>query len=133
MKRKSEKGKVKREKSQDTRFIQGLIFICLLGILVLAFLWDVRVKQVAQRDTQRKADLMTVQEKIEEYYEQNKKFPQEFDFPKDPHKQLYYSYRVSKDGTKYELFARLENSKDTDVTGTDTDCGARCNFVITNK
>ncbi|MBI2590668.1 MAG: type II secretion system protein [Candidatus Blackburnbacteria bacterium] len=52
--------------------------------------------------------------------------------PKDPG--LSYFYKVSSDGSKFQLFARLENSNDPDVmSGLSSTCGSQpCNFGVTS-
>lgn len=62
--------------------------------------------------------------------------------PKEPQKENYYYYRIvpSSSGQKYQLFARLENTKDQDCLGEDClnpptpySCGnILCNFAITS-
>lgn len=52
--------------------------------------------------------------------------------PKDPG--FSYFYKVASDDSKYQLFARLENSNDPDVkSGLSTSCGSEnCNFGVTS-
>lgn len=52
--------------------------------------------------------------------------------PKDPG--FSYFYKTSIDGSKYQLFARLENSNDPDIiSGLSTSCGSDvCNFGLTS-
>lgn len=115
----------------DSAFIQWLVVVCVVGVVALLGLLQVRKNQVAQRDLQRKADLARAAQSVGQYYADHKKYPQTVDLPKDPHKQLYYVYRISENGLRYRLFARLENSKDSEVVATDADCGARCNYEVT--
>lgn len=132
--RSSEKRKTKNEKilrQDDPVFIRWLVVTCVVGLIALGLLLNVRKNQVAQRDGMRKADLVKTAQILEKYFKNHKMYPQTVELPKDPAKQLYYSYKPSEDSRSYQLFARLENSKDTDVTATAADCGARCNYVIT--
>ncbi len=117
---------------EDTKFIHGLIVICVLGLITLFVLLSIRKNQVETRDNMRKADLAKTAQTLEEYFKTHKEYLPTVELPKDPHKQLYYSYRVSEDGKSYSLFARLENSKDPEIVATDADCGARCNYQISN-
>lgn len=52
--------------------------------------------------------------------------------PKDPG--FSYFYNVASDGSKFKLFARLENSNDPDITsGLSATCGSQnCNFGVTS-
>ena len=43
---------------EDTKFIHGLIVICVLGLITLFVLLSIRKNQVETRDNMRKADLM---------------------------------------------------------------------------
>lgn len=127
-------GSISSESRQvDRLFTKWLVIICIVGVAALLILLQVRKDQVARRDAARKTDLAGVHNQLQEYYTSNKKYPVTVDLPQDLHKQLYYAYRISENGLGYRLFARLENSKDPDVVATDVDCGARCNYAITNK
>lgn len=53
--------------------------------------------------------------------------------PKDPHGYIYF-YRVDSTNQKFQLFARLENSQDSQIITTSYSCGTevKCNFAITS-
>lgn len=52
--------------------------------------------------------------------------------PKDPSPTFSYYYRVSTDGSKYALYAHIENTQDTSIITTTYTCGGSnlCNFGI---
>lgn len=52
--------------------------------------------------------------------------------PKDPTSTYSYFYRVSTDGSKYAVYAHLENTQDTSLITTSYNCGGTnvCNFGI---
>lgn len=53
--------------------------------------------------------------------------------PNDPHGYAYF-YRVDSTNQKFQLFARLENSQDSQIITTNYSCGTvgNCNFAITS-
>lgn len=54
--------------------------------------------------------------------------------PKDPTKSFNYIYRVDATGSRYQLFARLENDQDPSLIDSSQTCGGNnlCNFAITS-
>ena len=129
--RRSRESRVMSDESKNTTKI--LVGFIVAGIIALFVLQNYRIEQLKKRDAQRKSDLAKIQQTLSDYYIKNHHYPLSVELPPDPYKQLYYVYQVSKDGKKYELFARLENIKDPNmVGGLDAECGAQCNYVVTN-
>lgn len=130
--------------------IELLVVIAILGVLATVGLASFRTAQMRGRDTQRKSDLKQLSNAVELYYQDYKRYPlasalvagAEFTdgkttyikkVPQDPAGGQYV-YLVSGSGSKYQLFARLENSEDKNIiAGITVSCGtATCNFAITS-
>lgn len=110
------------------------IGLTLSGIIVLGLVLQVRNAQVLKRDSKRKQDLKNLQTQIGRYCGDFRRYPSDLSLPPDPYYPLHYFYKVSKDGSEYQLFARLENTKDKDIVwGLDANCGAMCNYVVEGK
>jgi type II secretion system protein G len=53
--------------------------------------------------------------------------------PADPSRTLTYFYKTSSDASRYQIFARLENTKDPMIlTGLNVDCGVTCNYGVSS-
>jgi len=130
--------------------IELLVVIAILGILATVGLTSFRTAQMRGRDAQRKSDLKQMSNAVELYYQDYKRYPlasalvagSEFTdgktsyfkkVPADPGSGQYV-YRVSATGNKYQLLARLENTRDKNIiAGITVSCGSQtCNFAITS-
>ncbi|MBI2268471.1 MAG: hypothetical protein HYU80_03465 [Candidatus Blackburnbacteria bacterium] len=111
-----------------------LLVLLVMGIVSFFALSYIRELQAKTRDEKRKSDLSQIQKELEIYHSTHGKYPGVIEkMPSDPVHQLKYSYRSSKDGSKYQLFAKLENKKDPEVVlGLDSDCGVACNYGLTS-
>jgi len=125
--------------------IEILVVMAIIGILASVGLGNFQSAQVKARDSKRKAELNQVAKSLEVYFNDKKQYPLSsatgeilgctnesactlgavfqdendtiymINLPIDPKSPAYdYSY-LSADGTSYQLYARLENTKDGDV------------------
>lgn len=116
---------------KEGKFTKIAIFLIIVGLAAAAVLWQVYNRQLIARDSRRKADLAAVQNRIETHKKDYGRYPEDTKLPPDPVAQLHYVYRLSKDGSGYQLFARLENTKDPEILpGLPADCGVSCNYGL---
>ena len=137
------------EACQAFTLIELLIAMAILGILATVGLGSFRIAQMRGRDTERKSDLKQIANALELYYSDYRKYPETFTFsgeftdsktsylkvvPNDPGGGTYV-YNVSAVGSKYQLFAYLENTDDNNINYEITaicEGGITCNFAITS-
>lgn len=130
--------------------IEILIVIAILGILATVGLTSFQTTQMRGRDAQRKSDLKQLGNAVELYYQDYKRYPltlpsagEEFTDGKTIYMKIVpgdpsageYLYKVSPTGSKYQLFAYLENSEDKNIIPDLTDvCSGDnyCNFAVTS-
>jgi len=114
--------------------VELLVVISIIGILTVISASTYSSAQIKARDSQRKSDLDQISKALMLYYADNGVFPAEFPFgnssvgftganatvymrqtPSDPkHDAKYtYVYKISVDFKKFNLFANLENKKDS--------------------
>lgn len=145
--------------------IELLVVIAILGILSTLAIGNFRSSQLRGRDAQRKSDLKQISLGLEVYYNDHGKYPEgnasgqiigcpaptacvwgegEFKDSKtifikvmqtDPAGGVNYCYKTLDNKSKFQLFARLENTKDQDCIGgscvSATSCGAGLyNFTV---
>ena len=133
--------------------IELLIVIVILGLLMALGIGGFRSSQVKSRDARRKNDLAQIQRALELYFSDYKQYPDlnvaslsggpwEDDnetlylkeFPQDP-RFGDYDYVLGGSGTSYQLYARLENIRDSAIgTYVDTSCGGEdCNYGVASS
>lgn len=131
--------------------LELLIIIVILGVLSALISGNFITSLKKGRDARRKADLELVQKSLEMYYEDKREYPDSVAFggqmtdsesgkvymqkiPEDPSGKNY-QYCVSDSNSKYQLYAKLENSEDQKIIspskqGTCTADCPECNYGI---
>lgn len=115
--------------------VELLVVISIMGILTVISLASFTSAQIKARDAQRKSDLEQTAKALMLYYSDTGTFPVESDFkfgyeedngfkigetiymrktPQDP-KYPNYEYIYKTDGKSFNLFANLENTKDSQL------------------
>lgn len=141
----------KYRKQAGFTLIELLIVIAIIGILSTIATVTLGSSQRRARDAQRKSDLKQVQNALEAYFNNSASYPTATAgggitgatggtngwggswtnymrvVPRDPIGSPQYCYAQTGGGTGYDLFARLENTNDTDITGPYT-CSAATNY-----
>ncbi len=128
-------------KKKGFTLIELLVVISIIGILTIVSLGSFVNAQIKSRDAQRKSDLDAVSKALMMYYNDNGVFPENFLFgddeigfvsgsviymrktPLDPkNKDEYqYMYKAYGGNTKFNLFANLENKRDSQCKDEDND------------
>lgn len=129
--------------------LELMISIVILGILAAMISGNFITSLKKGRDAQRKSALEQVQKSVEMYYEDVKSFPASITFggqlchpsgcdtkiymekvPNDPNSGMNYQYCVDDltTPTKYQLYAKLENSEDPKIItpSKQANCTADC-------
>ncbi|HPT66314.1 MAG TPA: prepilin-type N-terminal cleavage/methylation domain-containing protein [Candidatus Woesebacteria bacterium] len=118
--------------------VELLVVISIMGILTVISVASFTSAQIKARDSQRKSDLDQTAKALMLYYGDTGTFPAEGDFkfgyeedngfkigetiymrktPKDPKDSSDYVYVYKTDGKSFNLFANLENKKDSQCNG----------------
>lgn len=103
--------------------IELLIVIVIIGILVALALPNLFAAQARGRDSDRKADIKTLQTSLETYYNDNGSYPESLaDLDPAPAADVLAdkkgnNYTYTSDGDTYTLSTTLENTNDPDATG----------------
>ena len=123
------KDELKIKKTKGFTLVELLVVISIMGILTVISLASFVSAQVKARDAQRKSDLGQVSKALMLYYSDTGTFPATFEFgdeepgfkvgetiymrktPQDPKTPAVYIYKT--DGKSFNLFANLENKKDS--------------------
>lgn len=121
--------------------IELLVVISIIGILTIISLSSFVNAQIKARDGQRKSDLEQVSKALMMYYSDTGTFPSEASFtfgnqnpgfvlggtvymrktPLDPKNTSIYVYKYKTDGSSFNLFANLENTKDSQCKDVNND------------
>ena len=128
--------------------IELLIVIVILGLLMALGIGSFQSSQVKSRDARRKNDLAQIQRALELYLNDYHQYPDVVplsggpweddnetlylkEFPQDP-RFGNYVYVLGGSGASYQLYARLENIRDSAIgTYADKDCGGGdCNYGV---
>jgi type II secretion system protein G len=127
----------KIKKRKGFTLIELLVVISIIGILTIISLASFVNAQIKARDAQRKSDLEQVSKALMLYYSDTGTFPSEVDFifgnedpgfvggtviymrktPLDPKNTSIYTYKYKTNGSSFNLFANLENTKDSQCNG----------------
>jgi general secretion pathway protein G len=127
-------------KGQDQRgftLIELLVVMAILGIVTTLTFGNFRISQMKSRDAKRKADLDQILRALEMYQNDKSRYPGVLDLSKgngglvDDKGTIYmkelpydssggpgYCYRTDTSGTKYQIYAMLENGMDPGINGT---------------
>lgn len=153
--------------------VELLVVMAIISLLATVILGGFRASQRRSRDTARKSDLKQISNALEMFYSDYEHYPLsnsgkivgcphpstscdwgtskftdgKTDYfqvlPADITSGTYYWYQADASGTRYQLFAHLENSEDpgcTNVGCTEIQqinyggytCGEDCNFAVTS-
>lgn len=154
---------MKAKRTEGFTLIELLVVIAILGILVTLGLGSYMSAQIKSRDAKRKANLSQIAQSLELYNNDKGKYPlgssgqiygcgaggisvcswgtsvfsdtttgtiYMVKLPTDP---AAYSYYYVSNGKNYQLYAHLENERDSGVLSTityTTQCGDECNYGI---
>ncbi len=134
------------KKTFGVTVIELLIVLTLLGILLVAILFNARQQLAKGRYARRKADLAKIKKSLEDYMNDNGCYPNSLNcgdnfspylssIPCDPLNNSSYNYFYSYDGGEackswYKLYAKLENTKDVVIKGVgcQSGCGPSGNY-----
>ena len=126
--------KNKNKKNFGFTLVELLVVIAIISILTVVSLASYTSAQIKARDAERKSNLDAVSKSLMLYYNDMGQFPSLFNFgnktvgftgadgmvymretPLDPKNsnEYTYVYKVSSDFKKFNLFANLENKKDS--------------------
>lgn len=125
-------------KNYGFTLVELLVVISIISILAAAGTVSFNIAQVRARDSQRKADLKTIQQSLELYYgsQPAAAYPTTAQglstlspnylkvIPQDP-KSSNLPYCYSSSGITYTLYANLENSSDTSRNAINASCGGQ--------
>lgn len=147
---------------QGFTLVELLVTITIIGILSSIGLGSFSSAQIKARDAERKSHLKQLKDAFEAYYNDHGKYPLPADIsiqwgesftdakgtvymvelPKDPAQGLEYTYAPAGDGRSFQLYARLENTRDINalkdennqpLVFTDLECGNKeCNYGISS-
>ncbi|MFN4212430.1 MAG: type II secretion system protein [Microgenomates group bacterium] len=114
--------------------LELILVIVILGVLATLISGNFITSLKKGRDARRKADLEQIQRALEMYYEDKKAYPSSITFggplvdstsgkiymqkiPNDPLSNINYRYCVDlpSSPSKYQLYAKLENSQDPKI------------------
>lgn len=121
-----------KKKNSGMTLMETLIVVALIALLASAFLASANYLTQIQKgkDAKRKSDLAMFKVKLEDYYNDNNRYPEvsEMDecgvslspyinyIPCDPRGKNYpYLYETDANGQWYRIYAKLDNNKDTDI------------------
>ena len=142
-----------KQKNTGFTLVELLIVITIIGILASIGLSTFTSAQTKSRDVKRKAHLKQLSDAFEAYYNDHGEYPDEADIvwntaftdangtiymvqlPTDPTSNLSYYYDSLDSGKKYQLYAYLENSRDSAImTLISPDCGTDkpCNYGVSS-
>ena len=129
------------KKQSGFTLIEILIVIALIGIIGTAFLSNFFSSIARGRDSRRKQDLRSINQALELYYNDNRRYPDDLPpggdpfshpdnseiiymtkTPVDPQTGVRYCYETA-DGSSYWMGVGLENTQDPDVLVNPVSCG----------